>query len=171
MSCGTAAAIIPPCEFAMIKSRCPRALQFCFAISTMLNLLSVSIFLLGSLGAFAQDEESFPNDPAPEPFSYNDVLLKPNLKNDSVHTSVVLRGWEGCDAKDPCGNPILDKRVFITSGFREMQKMIPDETIPGELDPENRYLVNWVDASAVEFFGPGWITREHRAAVHSKLPS
>ncbi|KAF1938131.1 hypothetical protein EJ02DRAFT_437367 [Clathrospora elynae] len=110
-----------------------------------------------------------PNDPPSEPFTSADMLLKPNARN--FTTQVNLRGWEGCDAEDPC-NPDLNKRRIIKAGFEEMQKMIPnawnDVSDPSD-GPSIKYPFDWNSAAAVQFWGSFAKTADYRQLVQDNM--
>jgi hypothetical protein len=112
------------------------------------------------------------NDPPPEPFSYDEVVLK---ANGNVSVQVILRGWQGCDATDPCtGKKDQSKRNLIKAGFEEMQKMIPDnfqDPVDPSDPPVNRYDIDWNSAAAIEFWGSHQKTQSYRELVQLNMNS
>jgi len=56
-----------------------------------------------------------------------EILIKPNGRNDTAGAMVVLTGFEACDKKALCGDDEdTTWKDLIISGFKDMQKMIPD---------------------------------------------
>ena len=61
-----------------------------------------------------------------------DILIKPNGRNNTAGAMVVLTGFEECEKKAPCGyDEDTTWKDLIISGFKDMQKMIPDAVDDG----------------------------------------
>lgn len=82
-------------------------------------------------------------------------ITLPNFKNGTVRPNVVLTGFEGCEIiEDPCDpkkEKKIDQKAAIKKGFEDMNVMIPAPEDPA--DGNERYPIDWEDASAIEYFG------------------
>ena len=96
----------------------------------------------------------------------NTVVLAGSPVDNATTYSIVLTGFEECDANSFAYGTNVNLRNWIIGGFKEHDTMSM-KTVRNEDD--GAYVaypsVNWLSAAAIEFFGPGYTNGDYCNAI------
>ena len=100
----------------------------------------------------------------------NDTVPYGTQPNNVTTLSIVLTGFEECNANSHQYGTSVDWKTWIIDGFKEHDTMSIGEWKLGQDGQEWGYPdIDWTSAPAIEFFGPGYKNNDYRDQIQNNL--